>query len=300
MRYTLKVAAIFECGQRVDEAGNPHQEDCTFPLVSDLTDSARVFVLCDGMGGHDAGEVASATVCTAIGNYFLKDTNDSNQICSDKDLSKAIDCAYDALDKVDNGAVKKMGTTMTLLKFHALGATIAHIGDSRVYHIRPGENGNSTRILFATQDHSLVNDLVRVGELTPQEARRSNQRNIITRAMQPNMKPRPKADFYHTSDIKTGDYFYMCSDGMLEQDEIDDGSALRNIFSHQVASIESKVEVLRSVTSGNRDNHTALVVWVKEVEGASSMRRNLNLTTRIHAIFKRLFCKRPIIEKTTE
>ena len=84
--------------------------------------------------------------------------------------------------------------------------------------IRP-KTGKKEDIVFCTRDHSLVNDLIRVGELTPEEAKLSKQKNVITRAMQPNMERHPKADVYHTADIKKGDYFYMCSDGMLEQME---------------------------------------------------------------------------------
>lgn len=75
---------------------------------------------------------------------------------------------------------------MTFLKLHNDGATVAHMGDSRVYHIRPGKEGANTQILFVTEDHSLINDLIKTGELTKEEARHSKQRNVITRAMQPN------------------------------------------------------------------------------------------------------------------
>ena len=72
MKYKLKVYTIWEYGQRVDAEGNPHQEDCTFPLPGNVKDTDRLFILCDGMGGHDAGEVASATVCEAMGHSVLK------------------------------------------------------------------------------------------------------------------------------------------------------------------------------------------------------------------------------------
>lgn len=265
MKYTINVFSIYEYGQRKDADGNPHQEDCTYPAVGDLSDADRTFVLCDGMGGHEAGEVASATVCQAIGGYLKEHAGD---VFTDVDFNKALEAAYDALDQKDSGSGKKMGTTMTFLKLHEAGATIAHIGDSRVYHIRPGKDGGDTEILFATEDHSLVNDLIKVGELTREQARKSPQKNVITRAMQPNVEMRPKADIHHITDIKAGDYFYMCSDGMLEQEEMENGESIRNLFSRAVKEDSDKVRILRSVTENNKDNHTALIIHILSVEEA--------------------------------
>lgn len=267
MKYRLKVYSIWEYGKRKDAEGNPHQEDSTYPLPNHLNNSDRTFILCDGMGGHDAGEVASATVCQAMGNYIINDGHDAEGVFSDDDLNQAIAAAFSALDEKDSGAEKKMGTTMTLLKLHNNGATVAHIGDSRVYHIRPGDNGTDTQILFETEDHSLVNDLIKIGELTREEARHSRQKNVITRAMQPNMERKPKPDIKHITDIKAGDFFYMCSDGMLEQEEMDSGESIKNIFSNAVKSVDDKVKILTEVTKNNRDNHTALIIHIEEVEG---------------------------------
>ena len=151
---------------------------------------------------------------------------------------------------------------MTFLKLHSHGCTIAHMGDSRVYHIRPGKNASDTRILFQTKDHSLVNDLIAIGELTEEEAKNSRQKNVITRAMQPHMEHRPKADVYHSADIQPGDYFYLCSDGMLENME---NPQICYNFSEAAGTDEEKVHRLTQATSENRDNHTAIIVHIMEV-----------------------------------
>ncbi len=265
MKYKLKVYSIWEFGQRKDAEGNPHQEDNLYPAFGKETEDDRTFILCDGMGGHDAGEVASATVCEAMSASVLNRCRDAEGEFTDEDLQAAVAAAFDALDSKDNGAEKKMGTTMTFLKLHNEGVTIAHIGDSRVYHIRPGKTGEETQILHETEDHSLVNDLVKIGELTREEARFSKQKNVITRAMQPKQERRPKADVYHTADIKPGDYFYMCSDGMLEQPEMENGQVLKNIFSAQGGTDERRIEILKGATEENRDNHTAFIIHVTEV-----------------------------------
>lgn len=264
MRYNLSVCSIWEYGQRKDSTGNPHQEDWIYPTPANLNQDSRLFILCDGMGGHDAGEVASFTVCETMGNFITLNNNDNGNF-SQEDFNSALNAAYDALDEKDNGADKKMGTTMCFLKFFNQGAFIAHIGDSRVYHIRPGKNGEDTQIIWQTEDHSLINDLVKVGELTKEEARNSNQKNVITRAMQPHLDPRPKADIHIEEDIKPGDYFFMCSDGMLEQNGMEDGSTLKNIFSETGGDDENKLQILKSVTQNNRDNHSAFIIHVKEV-----------------------------------
>lgn len=264
MKYELKSYSIWEYGQRMDADGNPHQEDSIFPAQGAEQSSDRLFILCDGMGGHDAGEVASATVCEAMSADILARRSDTEGEFTDEDLQHALDAAYDALDSKDNGAAKKMGTTLTFLKLHAGGATIAHIGDSRVYHIRPGKVGEETQILFVTEDHSLVNNLVRANVMSHEEARHSKQKNIITRAMQPCQERRCKADIHHITDIRPNDYFYLCSDGMLEQDEMESGVSLKNIFS-DAQSPEEKVRILIGATDENRDNHSALIVHITNV-----------------------------------
>lgn len=263
MKYKIKVYSIWEFGQRKDAQGNPHQEDSVFPAFGRQKDSDRLFILCDGMGGHDAGEVASSTVCEAMSKTILSHGAEANSAFSDAMLQEAIDAAFDELDKKDTGAVKKMGTTMTFLKLHDKGATIAHMGDSRVYQIRQGETKNDTKIIFETEDHSLVNDMIKIGELTPEEAKHSKQKNIITRAMQPHMERQPKADIKHTVDIKPGDYFYLCSDGMLENME---DEFIPYYFSRQIATDEERVEALTKATAENKDNHSAIIVHILEVE----------------------------------
>lgn len=263
MKYKLSTFSIFEYGQRKDAEGNPHQEDCLFPAHNQSNDDDRLFIVCDGMGGHDFGEVASSTVCEAMSKAILEKSSETD--FTDDMLRDALAKAYDALDAHDTGSARKMGTTMTFLKLHQQGATIAHIGDSRVYHIRPGKDAETTRILHVTKDHSLLNSLLDIGELTPEDIPNFKQKNVITRAMQPMMEIRSKADIYHTADIRPGDYFYLCSDGMLENTS---DNNLRFIFSAAIPE-EKKKETLIEVTKNNKDNHSAIVVHILDVEEAT-------------------------------
>ncbi len=265
MKFKLEPYNIWELGQR------QRQEDSIYPSFGECKESDRLFILCDGMGGHSAGDVASSTVCEAMGNYIKEHNPEDGAPFSDDDFRAALSAAYDALDTKDNGETKKMGCTLTFLKFHADGATIAHIGDSRVYHIRPGKSAQETEILFQTSDHSLVNDLVKIGELTPEEAKHSRQKNVITRAMQPNLERRPRADIKHIGDIRPGDYFMLCSDGILEQME---DNNIQFIFSEEAGEAKEKVEMIIRATADNRDNHTAFIIRIGEVTDVAPDEQN--------------------------
>lgn len=260
MKFKIKAYNLQELGQRTN------QEDSLFPALGKSTSDDRLFVLCDGMGGHEKGEVASATVCETLSRVILSAWH-PGEVLSDELFLQALSVAYDALDAKDNGEERKMGTTLTFLCLHSSGATVAHIGDSRIYQLRPASKNSPARIVFRTQDHSLVNDLVKIGEITEEEAKHHPQKNVITRAMQPCQEHRAKADIAHLTDILPGDYFYMCSDGMLE--EASDENIL-NIITKPNATDEQKLEMLRNVTEENKDNHTAHLIHIDGVEGVSA------------------------------
>lgn len=251
MKIKVSYLSLRELGQR------SNQEDSLWPDVNSVESTAGLFILCDGMGGHEAGEVASQTVCSSMSEYVLTHYAPES-LFTEEDFKKTLDAAYDALDSKDNGAERKMGTTLTFVKLHEGGCFVAHIGDSRVYIIRPSEK----RILYVTRDHSLVNELVELGEMTPEEAKVSNQKNVITRAMQPLQPRRMRADCRNFQDILPGDYIYMCSDGMLEVSEDEE---IVNVLSMNVSD-EEKMKIFKEVTINNRDNHSAHLIHILDVE----------------------------------
>lgn len=268
MEFKLQALSIYEYGQRRDKEGNLHQEDWIYPSLGKINnDKDRLFILCDGMGGHAAGEVASAAVCEAM-SKTINESLEKDEKFSDELLLKAIDAAYNLLDERDTSeeGQKKMGTTMTFLMLHEGGATIAHIGDSRVYHIRP-KTGKKEDLVFCTRDHSLVNDLIKIGELTEEEALNHPQKNVITRAMQPNLEHRHKADIVTKKNIRPGDYFYMCSDGMLEQTSDDN---LCFMLANDVTD-EEKRDMLIRVSKNNHDNHSAHLIHILDVQPESEI-----------------------------
>lgn len=253
MQYKLyKPQAFTEIGRK------SNNEDKIYPDVAGLTASERCFVLCDGMGGHENGEVAAEIVATTLQPTLLASKTEPDIITRQR-FNDALATTYAALDKMTCSPGKTPGTTMTCLYFAANGVLVAHIGDSRVYQVRPGVG-----IVFMTSDHSLVNELVKAGQLTPEEAKTFPRRNVITRAMQPGQEDPCRADISILTDIRPGDYFFMCTDGILEN--IDD-DALLSILSDKATNTAKLGKIYERCFGQTRDNFTCILVGVENVEG---------------------------------
>lgn len=243
-----------------------NQEDSTYPLPGNLSESDRLFVLCDGMGGHENGEVASRTVCDAIGYYFENHITEHGRMPIKDYFLSALNFAYNCLDEKDTGGERKMGTTMTCVYFHSSGVLTAHIGDSRIYQLRPSlydSKSGRLGIVYQTEDHSLVNDLLKIGEITPEDAVYFPRKNVITRAMQPNLERRAKADIFSFDDVKAGDYFFMCTDGILEQVT---NAQLAEIISDSSLTDKEKISSIKTTCyNKTKDNYTCILIPVKDV-----------------------------------
>ncbi len=217
------------------------------------------------MGGHENGEVASRTAATALGNYLSEHSKDGSGI-DEPAFQDALAHAYDALDEIDTQSDKKPGTTMTCLCINNDSYLVAHIGDSRIYHVRPSLfDAKSKRggILYQSSDHSLVNDLLKAGELTEEEARNFPQKNIITRAMQPHLTKRYNADIYTFDDICEGDYLFLCCDGVLEQLS---NETLCEILSDNRLTDKQKLKQIKETCDGKtRDNYTCWLIPIDKV-----------------------------------
>ena len=233
-----------------------NQEDSRFPDDDAPQGYKAAFVVCDGVGGQDKGEVASRTVADAFGEYL--ENTDLSKPFTTEDFSKALGFAFDALQKRMKGDSKQMATTLTFVCFHSDGVFMAHMGDSRIYHIRPNAG-----ILYQSEDHSLVNALVHSGNITPEEAINHPQGNVITRCMgyvAPGQN-RPTATTYSTKDVEAGDYFFLCSDGVLHK--LDDPQLLGILSSDK--NDKDKLEYIADLSKNSSDNNTAYLIGVKEV-----------------------------------
>lgn len=239
--------AIMELGMRTN------QEDSLFPFPL-ATEHDKLFVLCDGMGGHEHGEVASQLVCDVMSECILNHYKEG--VLMDYVIQNALNEVFCRINKFDNGSSRQMGSTMTLLCLHQGGAVMAHIGDSRIYHVRPSEK----RILYKSRDHSLAYDMYMAGELSFNEIG-NYKKNVITRAITPGLERHPKIDIAHTTDIKTGDCFFLCSDGMLEN--MKDAELIKMLSSQK--TIQEMGEEFRRRTENNQDNHSAWIITIDSV-----------------------------------
>tara|TARA_Y100001970_G_scaffold271547_1_gene367125 strand:+ start:3027 stop:4172 length:1146 start_codon:yes stop_codon:yes gene_type:complete len=212
------------------------------------------FVLADGMGGHQGGEVASLEATSTI--------LESGKINSVADMVKSVSKANQAIlkraKKEDN--LSGMGTTVCVLS-EIVGTTgkkrigIANVGDSRIYRLGKSE------LTQITQDHSLVGDLVRTGELTQEEAARHPQRNILTRAL--GIEQDLVIDTWELNPV-AGDKYLLCSDGLFN--EIDDEKIAQILM--EDAELEKIAQNLidHALEAGGHDNITALVLCVEDQE----------------------------------
>ncbi|MBA2378223.1 MAG: serine/threonine-protein phosphatase [Blastocatellia bacterium] len=189
----------------------PENEDSYLELPS-----KGLFAVADGVGGAQAGDVASQMAMEILGEAFVNyaDTVDPEEI-----LLVAIDRANTAIHQMatDLPQLSSMATTIAALHVSGNVATIAHVGDSRVYRVEP--HGELRR---ETDDHSVVEEAVRAGQLTPEQAKDHPKRNIISRAL--GSEPSVQVDF-KTIMVDPGTIFLLCSDGItrhIDDDEISD------------------------------------------------------------------------------
>ncbi|MDU1831728.1 MAG: Stp1/IreP family PP2C-type Ser/Thr phosphatase [Finegoldia sp.] len=178
-----------------------------------ITDDFSLLVVCDGMGGHKAGEVASKKAVETVINYVKENENEKDY---KKMLIKAITLANEEVykDSENNTEHRNMGTTIVACLIHGENAIVANVGDSRLYLYRNEE------LEQITVDHSLVNDLLSSGTITEEEAIDFSQKNVITRSL--GIQDTVDVDIFDIKLIKD-DLILMCTDGLtsqLEKEEI--------------------------------------------------------------------------------
>lgn len=237
-------------------------QDTLFPAVGQATADARLFVVCDGMGGADKGEIASQLLCDTITRYAR---TFGDPVFDVVHLRTAIGLALDAYRAYgrEHPLVGRMGSTLTLLQFHERGATVAHIGDSRVYQVRDGV------VVFQTRDHKQVNDMVANGIITATQALTHPWRNRLSRAVvtEPGdadkpAPPVPTPDITLLTDVRAGDYFFMCTDGVLEQV---DNYALQTLLAGNIPD-QAKLQSLLAMCDGQtKDNYSGYLIGINHV-----------------------------------
>ncbi len=209
------------------------------------------FAVADGMGGARAGEVASAIAAEAFEGASAAGEAAEAQLA--RILREANRRIYDLA--VTDESRRGMGTTLTAAKVHGDEVSLGHVGDSRAYRMRDGELEQITR------DHSLVAELERSGQITPEAAEHHPQRSIITRALGP--EPDVEVDTYTLSG-RPGDLFLLCSDGLTSMISDDEVAAV--LRTSETLDDAADALIRAANQSGGKDNITAVLFRLGELE----------------------------------
>ena len=223
-------------------------QDYVYTSENPVGNLPNLFIVADGMGGHKAGEYASKhTVETIVG-----ETNLSTERNAVRVISKAVRVANRKIRKkaLSDDNYFGMGTTLVVATIDDNGLTVANVGDSRLYIIRGDE------INQITIDHSLVEEMVQMGELERKKARNHPDKNIITRAI--GVMDEVDVDFFEVDDVMAGDVILMCSDGLSNM--LEDAEILGMIQSGGTLADRAKRLVAAANMNGGRDNIAVVLV----------------------------------------
>src|SRR3954454_2986843 len=216
---------------------------------------APLFVVADGMGGAQAGEVASKMAVETVSQGLPDGDGPAEERLADR-VQEANASIYELSQR--NAELSGMGTTTTAASLGEDEAALAHVGDSRAYLFRDGQ------LEQLTDDHSLVEEFRRQGKLTEEEARDHPQKSIITRALGP--EPFVEVDRM-TKRLRDGDVLLLCSDGLTGMITEE---AVRNLLADG-ASLEESGKALVDAANhpGGRDNITVVLFRVEQVDGGA-------------------------------
>jgi protein phosphatase len=211
----------------------------------------RLFAVADGMGGHAAGEVAS---------LIAIETLKANAGATTDELVEAIRLANAAVltRSHEDAATRGMGTTLSVVGLVGDEILVANVGDSRVYRLHLGE------LEQLSEDHSLVQDLVREGRISPAEARVHPNRNVVTRTI--GIDPSVDVDWW-VIDPAAGDRYLICSDGLT--DEVEDHVIARVLHTEKDPEVAARRLVDTANEAGGRDNISVVVIDVVDDGGRS-------------------------------
>jgi serine/threonine protein phosphatase PrpC len=240
----IQVASITDRGL---SEKRPMNED------SFLADPERgIFVVCDGVGGADAGEVASQTAVDVLNEAFRHKLSDGEDV---EDLMElAIQRANSSIHQMaaEHPRFSMMATTVVALHLDGPRATIGHVGDSRLYRLSP-----EGQLVRETEDHSIVEEEVRAGRMTPEQAANHPSKNVISRAL--GAEESVEADM-KTIEVGEGDAFLLCTDGITRH--IPDNELRELLQSGRgVEAICAEMKE-RCYQRGAEDNLTAIIVQV--------------------------------------
>jgi protein phosphatase len=214
-----------------------------------------LFAVADGIGGAQAGELASRLAATALRETGADGADPRRHV--DALIQEANRRVYER--QTSDASASGMGTTITVALLHDDLVWIGHVGDSRAYLIRNGE------LEQLTEDHSLVAELVRSGKLSPEEAETHPQRSVVTRAL--GTDPNVDVDTFEV-EAREGDLYMLCSDGLTTM--VDDGTILAEVDRNRDDLKSATKALVRAANQGGGEDNITVVFFEVVEEGAQA------------------------------
>lgn len=258
-----------------------HNED-----FYEFDEELGLYIVCDGMGGHAAGEVASEVACKKALEVIkskqkiiqsLTDPSDSPKrrriVEILKEAIKEANLTVWELSRRDSSK-KGMGTTLVLMLFTKAGVFVAHVGDSRAYLVR------GPQVIQLTEDHSLVNEMIKSGVVSKEKAHQHPQGNVITQAIGAQKVVTPDVLFY---EFVAGDLFFICSDGL--HDYFKKGDIFKLVDGHGIKNLSHEFVKLAN-SRGGKDNITCICVQYGRRGAPPAHPSQVTATTKMETLKK--------------
>jgi len=226
-------------------------------------DGVALAVLADGMGGYNAGEVASNMATSFIGTELGRWLREASVQASDAEVRRAMDICVDNANRAIFNAANAnpqyagMGTTLVVAVFRDTRLLLGHVGDSRCYRLRGG------RLQQITRDHSLLQEQIDAGLITPEQAAFSSNKNLVTRAV--GVEDTVLLET-HQHEVQAGDLYLLCSDGL--SDMLDDASIGQLMQAHDGLAGCARALIEAANDAGGKDNISVILARASGGAGA--------------------------------
>ncbi|MDH4052725.1 MAG: Stp1/IreP family PP2C-type Ser/Thr phosphatase [Rubrivivax sp.] len=228
-------------------------------------EAAAMAVLADGMGGYNAGEVASqmatSFICSELGRWL----REAHAQASDQEVRRAMDICVDNANRAifnaanSNHQYAGMGTTLVMAVFREARLLVGHVGDSRAYRWRAG------RLQQLTRDHSLLQEQIDAGLITAEQAAFSANKNLVTRAV--GVEDTVLLET-HQHDVQHGDLYLLCSDGL--SDMLDDSTIGQIVSASESLVAAGSALVEAANDAGGKDNISLVLMRASSENGAAA------------------------------
>jgi len=230
-----------------------------------VDDANSLAVLADGMGGYNAGEVASNMATSFIKSELGRWLQEAGGKANDGEVRRAMDICVDNANRAIFNAANAnpqyagMGTTLVVAVFREGQLRLGHVGDSRAYRWRGGQ------LVQITRDHSLLQEQIDAGLITPEQAAFSANKNLVTRAV--GVEDTVLLET-HVHDVLPGDVYLMCSDGL--SDMLDNAAIAQLLQAHDALPVAGQALIDAANEAGGKDNIALVLVRVAGTPAAAS------------------------------